>query len=283
MDFSLTKSALYERARQGADNTYLRARSLVRPYLDDRVCFLHLEKCGGTSVRAAIERAQMHWKRWKRPEVRVGAYASTEAAQRLGMPMYTFREQLLHYQLARDDVPLVTGHVQLDASLVETYRSKWGFVVLLREPVRRWISYYFFNRYKPVDDYNKIDQSLEAFLETPEGQFRGQDYVRLLTSDGDRHRTHGPDAPSQKAIADARRTLDAFDVVGVLEDVPGFIDRFKDRFGVRLEMGRKRTSPASKSQRDHQLTAPVRERIEEICRPNVAVYDYVRRSLTGAV
>jgi hypothetical protein len=285
MDFSLSASDAYQRARRGVDNMYLRARSFVRPYLRERICFLHLEKCGGTSVRSAIERAQMHWKRWKRPEVRVGAHASIAAARRLGRPSYAFREHILYYQLARDDVPFVTGHVQLDKELIEAHRTKWRFVTLLREPVQRWISYYFFNRYKaPSTDFNRIDEPLEAFLDTPDGRFRGQDYVRLLTSDGDRLFQNGSGRegmPSDEQINDAKRTLDAFDVAGVLEDVPGFVDRFDERFGVRLKMGRKRTSPASRSQRERQLSPEVRQKIRKICRPNMAVYEHLRDTLAG--
>ncbi|PSQ82997.1 MAG: hypothetical protein BRD44_06040, partial [Bacteroidetes bacterium QS_7_67_15] len=125
---------------------------------------------------------------------------------------------------------------------------------------------------------------LEAFLDTPDGRFRGQDYVRLLTSDGDRLFQNGSGRegmPSDEHINDAKRTLDAFDVAGVLEDVPGFVDRFDERFGVRLKMGRKRTSPASRSQRERQLSPEVRQKIRKICRPNMAVYEHLRDTLAG--
>jgi hypothetical protein len=278
---SLESSDFYRRARRGADNMYLRARSFFFPYLEERICFLHIAKCGGTAIRTAIERAQIYWKRWKRPEVRVGTHASAAAARRLDIPLHTFREQLLHYQLSRDDVPFVTGHFQLDQSLIETYQPKWHFVVVLRSPVQRWLSYYFFDRYKKTSDFNKLNVSLEKFLDSPEGRFRGQDYARLLVSDGDRHRTHSLDFPSEDTLERAKCTLDAFDVTGVLEDVPGFVDRFEERFGVRLKMGRERTSPASRSQREHQLSSGVREKIREICRPNIAVYEHLRDTLAG--
>jgi len=117
---------------------------------------------------------------------------------------------------------------------------------------------------------SNIEDDLYEYLETNRARANGFEYVKKFLGKG------GPnvDYMSAEAIADAKRKLDKFAIVGRLEDIDDFKKDFKDRFGVNVRMGRKNTSPKPRSFVDSAISDEVEERIRELCRPDLAIYKY---------
>ena len=249
-----------------------RLRSFARAPLTQPIFFMHLEKCGGTSIAEAIRQTYVDRGRRRADRfAKLDPAASLAAARRQGQPVMAYREQLLYYLLSKNDVSFVTGHFQVSSDVLEAFEEDWAFVVVLRDPVQRWLSHYFYNRYKDTG-HQEIDLPIDAYLDTPRGRALGQDYVTLLIGQGD----YGPDVPappSAEAIQRAKDVLDRFDVVGHLENMSGFQAAFEETFGTALRIAHRNVNPASEKKKN--VGEGTREKIQEICAPNAAIYQHV--------
>ena len=59
------------------------------------------------------------------------------------------------------------------------FEKKFAFVTILRDPCQRWVSAYYYNRYKD-SDHRKVDMDLDAYLKSPFGQAQGHEDVKFL-------------------------------------------------------------------------------------------------------
>lgn len=243
--------------------------------LDEQVVFVHVPKCGGRSVRMALNRVfkALPGRRDGRI-VHLHPGAAGDAAEHVGDSVWAMRRRVLAYHLAHPDVQCLAGHFQIDETLLDAHRDSHLFTTLLRDPVDRWISHYFFNRYKSGDHYS-IDRDLDAFLETDRAQAYGELYVNYLTGFGDRDTGIGQDPEVMEL---AKRNLRSFDVVGFLEDLGEFCDTFEERTGAELKILHRNKNPAPKRRRREEMTDAARQRIRELCEPDLELYETAREA-----
>lgn len=223
--------------------------------------FAHLPKCGGTSLHSAISRVYP-----RRRVTRLLSRSSRLAADQAGRSLLAYRRDLLIYELQRGGRGrFLSGHWALDAGVCRAYRPAWSFVTLLRDPVERWLSHYFHNA--AADGPFRIDETLEVFLSTPRARLLGSVYVRQLNGGaiGDEERI------GAEAIEAARRTLDAFDLVGTVERLEQFRAGFQRLFGASLIIGRERSGDPL---RRGAVTPGQRQRIAELCAGDLLVYEH---------
>lgn len=251
------------------------ARNTFARPLDRRIFFLWFEKCGGTSVNSAIRGAYLRFT----PEgfyevVRLSAEGSLAASAALGKPLWRYRTELLQYFMSQHPVRYISGHFQVDGCLLDEFQDRFAFVTVLRNPVERWISHYFYNRYKR-SIHGRINQDIESYLESARGRGLGSDFVRLLLGEGDREpQEEGGDVWPQK-IRQAKEHLERFELVGRVEELDRFAAAFQTRFGTRLRIGHKNTNPAPIT----EVSTAVRRKIEQVCGPNLELYRYARSLL----
>jgi len=173
-----------------------------------KLFFLHIPKCGGTSLDRAIGNLFPNNAR-----ARLGSAPSHQAARLLGEPLGAYREHLLLYMLSQPMKRFVAGHFSWSDVAYRHFHPEWTFITVLREPVSRWLSNYFYRRYKK-SDYSRTDMGLLDFLESAEGVSEGRKAVRQLAAPELRR-----DAPRDLAAlqASARENLGKFDLVGFVE------------------------------------------------------------------
>lgn len=244
--------------------------------LSEDIAFLHVPKCGGVSLERAIRARYPASAR--HGLVHIDARASSITANEIyeqdfpygtSDDTYVFDvyESLLLYYLTKPDTRFVSGHFAMSEKAWRMHEERFAFITFLREPVSRWISAYFFNRYK--DTHRKIEMSVEEYLESDFGRSQGYEYVKFL---GGAER--GRDYRSIESIDRAKRNLDRFAVAGTHDHQDAFLRLFRKRFGVKLHIKRLNRSPVDNTMRDAEITPAIRERIVDLSGPDMALYEH---------
>ena len=231
--------------------------------LDARIVFLHVPKCGGNSVRLALRDAYRGpFSGGSRHRMHVSPEGSRRAAESLGVPVDAFRDALLRYHLAESKQRLFTGHFAWPEGLQGEFPDV-SLVTLLRDPVAHFLSCYYDAR-----ERGRTDESLEVFLEGQHARRLGARFVRAFAGPAAR------DVEGDAAQEAARERLASVTVLGLLEDLPGFVADFERRFGVRLRLPHANAGRLRRRAEPEELTDSLRARIRERVAPNQALYDF---------
>lgn len=229
-----------------------------------RLVFHHLPKCGGTSVHQAIRRC---FPLDPRIEVRIAADASARTADQTGQTLFAVREGLLLYHMTLPRTAYISGHIPFSERVFQEYADQWSFITIIRHPVARWLSAYFDSRYPRVPGaYGSINMSLEEYLESPRGRAEGSACLSFFAGSTD----------GEPSVERALRTLRRFSVVGVLEELDAFASAFAARYGTSLKVPHFNRNPVSVHVQKQKVTPEIWRRVEEICRPDLELYDAVR-------
>lgn len=258
-----------------------RSSNIFQGTLKQKTFFLHIPKCGGVSIRKAIKSCYVSFDILQDkyltdlPSTAAFNAAQISAKQTClssdvtdDYQILKFRESLLLYFMCQSDTKYIAGHFTFSAIAYQSFFDKFAFVTILRNPVKRWISAYFYNRYKKLG-HRKTDADIAAYLESSFAQSQGYEYVKFLGGVDE-----GGDYTSEQAINRAKENLHKFTVVGCLEYQNDFVHQFQDRFGRKLNIRVSNQSPRPETDQNTVVTEAVKEKIETICRPDIEVYRY---------
>jgi hypothetical protein len=209
-----------------------------------RLVYHHLPKCGGTSILKGIAlcyyplRLALLQKRGF-PGL-LNAKAATTAAARLSRDPFEMRRLLLGYHVERNDSPLVFGHYPFCEKVHEVHHGYWHFVSLFRDPLERWYSEYFWNRYKD-HDYAKTELEIEEYLESTQGRAGTRLYINYFCN------AAAPAGPvTDQELKTAIANTDRLDVAGTMDNMPAFLSAMKEKFGRKPYLLKLNKSPAPK-------------------------------------
>lgn len=236
-----------------------------------RVVFIHVPRCGGVSVSDALVERYGVAALLRVRSVGIDPASSKRSADLLSIDVQTYRRNVLAYYMALPYLRYIHGHIWFRRGLYEHYAGEWSFATLLRHPIDRWFSAYFYNRYK-AGSHCKVELELEDYVGARVGTETGSTYARYFGSlDGD-------DCSVDQAIANAKANLACFSVVGILEDLPRLARAFRTSLGIRLRIGHRNRSPAPLATR-RAVSSSVQRRVRRLCEPDVEVYHWVREHL----
>jgi hypothetical protein len=233
-----------------------------RRRMRDRLVFLHIPRCGGSSLRTAMG---AHFRRRERarlsPEaVRLVTDFSNETPKRA-------REAIFLYLMAQGDYRFLAGHFFFSEAGYEYAKGTWKHVTMFRDPVDRWFSSYYAKRDR-TGDKPRTELTLEEFVETDLAGKMGRAFVRKFCGDLD------PAADLEAAIARAKENLAKVDLIGFLEEMPAFLDRYEALFGVRPRVPHVNRSRHGK-ERD-AVPEGVRAEVERLCAPDREIVAHVK-------
>lgn len=234
-----------------------------------KIFFLHLPKCAGTSVRDSLRR-QFRWSGVFQRATVVELHYKTlyEVAVRSGEEQDVTSRRLLDYFLAHPHSRLVMGHFGLSDSLWESHRESWEFVTLLRHPVERFLSHFYYNK-KRQREFLRIEGSLEEFVQTDRGRSLGSLYVQYLTG-------NSPEECRRSSVVNtAVERLNSFTLCGRLEELSLFETRYRKLFGVSLDLAVSNETAGRPSRQE--LAPALRRRLEEICEPDITLFESLDR------
>jgi hypothetical protein len=191
--------------------------------------------------------------------------AMREAEQLAGPRRYFVRTDLLNYHLALPAPKCVMGHYRFSRETFERYKDEWNFITVIRDPIDRWYSQYFYN--KNTDSIFNIDTELDEFVETDRARSLGVVYVNVVTGE-----TQLEKCRSQECIKEAVDILRKFAVVGSLENLDKFCDDFKKYFGASLSIPHLNFTPKKKREGWKHIPDAIHQKVLELCRPDIEVY-----------
>lgn len=262
---------------------------ITRP-LRKKIFFLHLHKCGGTSISHAIKHHYHTLNILNDPTRNINVGASSKAAMmnlglmipdvrkplsqvidsRMEDEVLFYREKLLTYYLCQAQVRYVSGHFCFNSNLYEQFASQYNFITVLRHPIQRLLSFYHFSRYKSADRPGKISIDLQEYLDTRRSISTGY-YVRMLGG-----LDPSGDYQSESAILRAKENLHKFKLVGFLENLESFQNQFLSLFERRLYIKKLNHSPKPKEKNPDNFTTEIEAKIQDICKADIEVYNYAK-------
>jgi len=243
--------------------------------------FFHVPKCGGTSVVQGLSRLFATLNAGgKRRLFKTDARAIRQACRDLSVSRPAFIDALLRYQLASCDNYFIAGHIPFSRAAVAGFEHEWHFLTMLRDPKERLLSAYYFDRYKeksgPYIDF--ISEDLENWLDTQQGRNAGNTILRYFVGDRAIAEDVRDDklkaSEMQEAVDVAIRNLLNFSIVGDLANTENFLSDITNVFGHSTSFEETNVTPKNKRKKFHEHEPAVRARVEELCRPDQAIYDY---------
>lgn len=235
------------------------------------ICFIHIPKCGGTSIRSSMK------KNWLNlilnRKVSLDHIASSKAAESMGQDVLVFREELLRFYLFGDKSRYVFGHFRCTGQTRELFQDQWNFITLIRDPVKRWLSHYYFDRYRQENiDYNKHDLDLEDYINSDEGVRNARMYARHFSS-----YIYGQDI-GEHHVAEAINNILKFDVYGVLEHLDLFAKEYGKKVGKKLKIQVTNKNP-KQDYKKRPIPDELMNKVLELCKYDISIYQKIRSSI----
>ena len=230
----------------------------------NKLCFIHIPKCGGTSINEGI-RKSMGLRKYSWSYYKIDSVATQKKAKGDLEKLLEIRQSILIHKLSSRRYQYVTGHARCLSETRSQFDNEWTFLTILRDPVKRWLSQYFFNTSKKMDHF-KTDLPLQAYLQSEMGLQSGSSYIRFFTGH--------PDLRCTEAIEEAIDNLSKFDLVGILENMSSLLDSYEKLFGHELSIPMRNTNPMNKDQMQDQLSEDLLHQVREVCSPDQRVYDH---------
>lgn len=248
-----------------------------------KLIFLHVPKTGGTSLDRTLEAL---YPRTGEENIRFGAVTEAWKLAKDFLPdgkeddftWFQTINTILSYKVARK-APYLSGHFAISQELIEAAKKDYRFITILRNPIARWKSNYVYSRIRQAQDGvrevpTNIAKELDDYLKSPQAKKEGTKYIRYFGG----YKT--PDQmDSQFCIDNAITTLNQFDCIGFLENLPHFESKLTDLLEVKIKVPHLRKTetfrePGGLTADDYKslFTDSILERINEICQPDLQVY-----------
>lgn len=241
--------------------------------LTSPVIFFHVPKCGGTSVKAAILDRLGILDYLRGRYFTLDAHASRESAEVLGTEMRILRENVLAYEVNCSPKPVfVAGHFIYSRPIHQKISEEYTAMTVIRDPIKRFVSQFFYNKNKSTQDHFGIDASIDEYLDSERAKGTG----RLMTSYfAGNEALNDDDFTVDELIERAIQNIRRFDVVGVLGDLKRFEREFARATGTNIQIAHHRKNPTDQPEKEYVLTEERLQHIRELCAPDVRLFEAV--------
>lgn len=253
-----------------------------------KLVFLHVPKCGGTSLDTAI-RYQYFTLNVKRDNFVYGRVNALNSAYigsitedlnfKDGDPKNNrnmlFNRDYCAYKLLDKDLMYFSGHFPFDINIFNEFSNEYDYFTILRDPVQKWLSnfYYRGKRHSIIKGEKlkhwDVNMDIQNYLKTERGSFHGYDYAKYYGGIREDYMYN-----SKEAIENAKKNLNKFKVIGFLEDMVSVEEEFKKHYGFDLNISHRNKS---RSKEDQKVSDDVLQQIKEICATDIEIYNYAKQ------
>jgi len=245
------------------------AASLTKGGIKQNCLFLHLPKCGGTSLSEALYAAvPMH----KHIGV-IDAVSSRRAASLIAhdkdcllqthedmegaAATFDLREKIMIAYMCAGK-RLIHGHVLFSDTAFKTFKDDYKIVTVMRDPVKRALSNFHMNVAN-----SQIANDPDAWLNDIQGLNHASVNLRYFSGEA-----KIKDSNKKQCLKKAHDNLEKIHLIGFLNEMDVFLDRFKDQFGTRPKVHRYNKAKGEPM----RLSDDQMKRLKELCAPDIELY-----------
>lgn len=230
-----------------------------------KIIFFHIPKTAGTSLVSGLHNAFFDFKNpFRRYHFSVCPRASLS-----GNIEHTLSDRITiaKYGLRLRNVKLVTGHFpyfNLKEAVVN--HDEWKSLTVLRDPVKRFISEYFYNKRK-ASNHLKINANLDDYLVSESAKISGETYLRWFSS--------------EKDLGMAKENMGQIDVIGFQENLNELREHLIQDYGMRIKLKKTNKRPKKlHNEAEMEISDYQMGRIRELCKKDTILYEYFSRNQT---
>lgn len=254
-------------------NLYNNRNRFKQAIMGERVVFHHVPKCAGTSVSRSLRL------RYFLSEESIAAPGTAAVMERQHGPLdfsrledfnriRTFRVELLHYLMWKD-IYFIGGHVPFNSKAYDQFQG-YKLITVLRDPVGRFISEYFYNFQR--EHQSRIELDFESYLDSPLGQRNALKFCEYFCGDT----KLVIDEPA-RLVEKAKANLKRFAVIGFTDDMERFETDVRRELGVKVSFGVQNKRTTSDKKVSEIVTPELRKKVEEMCRFDQEIYEHAKQ------
>lgn len=255
------------------------SRTVMPTQMKRKSMYMHVPKCGGTSVSEALYATIPLGKqigllpskavRESQSFLHLGEIdtVSFHDEGKEAAKLAAFREQLVLLHMA-DDCALIHGHF-LFTPRIKQLAALLGYdpITILRDPAERTIS-----NYRMAQRNKMFEGSFDAFLESEMGRRMALHTLRYFSGQVTIH-----ESGETAALEVAKTNMAGFPVIGFLDDLAQFSGQYHAHFGVRPRIAHFNKGSGS----GLDISSKTRGRLEALCAPDFELFEHAKSLKRG--
>lgn len=242
---------------------------LPPPNNNKRLIFIHIPKSAGSSLTQSISDLYRNpLKPWRNETFHLNPKTSADIANFYNTDLLSEREKISLYAVS-EKYKFIAGHFGYSPLLKKFSQNKYMFFTILRNPVDRFISEYFYNFHKQSDHF-KIKLELDKYLDSEAAYNSARTYLHYLGIS-----SNGYNVNKIFSIENARINIQDIDMIATLDDFNSSISNLRNFLGRNFHIPHLNSNPAE-GYLDRINTNQLKK-IKNLCSIDQEIYEYAKK------